>query len=167
MNDMFTINTKVQSALEKLFQQYRLVVWYDEKGEMTSLFNSLQIPDVEKLIINNNEFTFKHQLLIEQPNQYFLLYQAKPKPIENENWMLDLLLSNYEFHTEASSLYLQDLDLPQKFKSLIQQHEEFFANEKRITDLKALLEPEDIESKIRLKMLSILCTSEPEWEKIL
>jgi len=65
MNDMFTINTKVQSALEKLFQQYRLVFWYDDKAEITSLFNSLQIPDVEKLIINNNEFTLKYQLLLE------------------------------------------------------------------------------------------------------
>jgi uncharacterized protein (TIGR02687 family) len=167
MQDMFTINSKVQSALEKLFLHHRLVFWYDEKGEMTDLFNSLQIPNVEKVIIDNNEFTLKHQLLIEQPTQYFLLYQAKAKPIDNENWMLDLLLSNYEFHTEASSLYLQDLDLPQEFKSLVQQHEEFFTNEKRINELKALLEPEDRESKIRLKMLSIVCATEPEWEKIL
>ena len=65
MKDMFTINTKVQSALEKLFQQCRLVFWYDDKAEITSLFKSLQIPDVEKLIINNNEFTLKYQLLIE------------------------------------------------------------------------------------------------------
>lgn len=167
MQDMFTINTKVQAALEKLFQQHRLVFWYDDKAEMTGLFNSLQIPDVEKVVIENNEFTLKHQLLIERPTQHFLLYQAKAKPIDNENWLLDLLLSNYEFHTEASSLYLQDLDLPQEFKSLVQQHEEFFANEKRITALKALLEPEDRESKIRLKMLSIICTTEPEWEKVL
>ena len=167
MQDMFTINTKVQAALEKLFQQHRLVFWYDDKAEMTGLFNSLQIPDVEKVVIENNEFTLKHQLLIERPTQHFLLYQAKAKPIDNENWLLDLLLSNYEFHTEASSLYLQDLDLPQDFKSLVQQHEEFFANEKRITALKALLEPEDRESKIRLKMLSIICTTEPEWEKVL
>lgn len=162
---MFTINTKVQAALEKLFQQYRLVFWYDDKAEMTGLFNSIQIPDVEKVVIENNEFTLKHQLLIERPTQHFLLYQAKAKPIDNENWLLDLLLSNYEFHTEASSLYLQDLDLPQEFKSLVQQHEEFFANEKRIVALKALLEPEDRESKIRLKMLAIICATEPEWEK--
>lgn len=167
MTDLFTINTKVQSALDKLFQQHRLVFWYDDKAEMKDLFNSIQIPNVEKITIDNNEFTLKHQLLIEQPNHHFLLYQAKPKPIDNENWLLDLLLSNYEFHTEASSLYLQDLDLPQEFKSLIEQHEEFFANEKRINDLKSLLEPEDRESKIRLKMLSIICATDPEWEKVL
>ncbi len=167
MQDMFTINTKVQSALEKLFQQHRLVFWYDEKGEMTGLFNSLQIPGVEKVVIENNEFTLKHQVLIERPTQHFLFYQAKAKPVDNENWLLDLLLSNYEFQTEASSLFLQDLELPQEFKSLVQQHEEFFVNEKRIGDLKALLEPEDRESKIRLKMLSIICAAEPEWEKVL
>ena len=167
MQDMFTINTKVQSALEKLFQQHRLVFWYDDKAEMTGLFEGLQIPNVEKLVIENNEFTLKHKLLVEEPTKHFLIYQSKEKPVDNENWLLDLLLSNYEFHTEASSLYLQDLELPQEFKSLVQQHEAFFANEKRINELKALLEPEDRESKIRLKMLSIICASEPEWEKVL
>lgn len=167
MPDIFTINTRVQTALERLFQQHRLVFWYDDKEEMKSLFESIQIHSVEKVIIENNEFTLKHRLLIEQPAQHFLLYQPKQKPADNENWLLDLLLANYEFHTEASSLYLQDLELPQEFKSLIQQHEEFFANEKRINDLKGLLEPEDRESKIRLKMLAVICNSEAEWEKVL
>lgn len=116
--DMFAINTKVQSALEKLFQQHRLVFWYDDKAEMNTLFESLQISEVEKIVIANNEFTLKHRILIEQPTQRFLLYQPKEKPADNENWMLDLLLANYESHTEASSLYLQDLELPTEFKPL-------------------------------------------------
>jgi hypothetical protein len=65
MQDFFTINIKVQAALEKLFLQHRLVFWYDEKAEMTGLFNSLEIDGVEKMVIENNEFTLKHQLLIE------------------------------------------------------------------------------------------------------
>ncbi len=78
MQDMFTINTKVQAALEKLFQQHRLVFWYDEKAEMTVLFNSLQIVGVEKIVIDNNEFTLKHQLLIEKPTQSILSLSARP-----------------------------------------------------------------------------------------
>lgn len=167
MPDLFTKNNKVQSALEKLFQQHRLVFWYDDNAEMTDLFKSLQIPEIEKVVIENNEFTLKHKLLIEQPEQKFLLYQSKEKPADNDNWLLDLLLSNYEFHTDPSSLYLQDLDLPQEFKPLIQQHEEFFTDEKRINELKALLEPDDRESLIRLRMLSVICSCEPEWEKIM
>lgn len=49
---------------------------------------------------------------------------------------------------------------------MIQQHEEFFNNQGRITALKELLEPEDRESKIRLKTMSIVCSCDPEWEKV-
>jgi len=167
MSELFTINEKVQSALEKIFQQHRLVFWYDDKAEMSELFDNIQIPCIEKLIIENNEFTLKHKLLVEQPKQRFLIYQASSKPIDSENWLLDLLMSNYEFHTEASSLFLQELDLPQEFKGLIQSHEEFFGNQKRVSDLKIVLEKEDRESLIRLKMLCVICTCEPEWEKVL
>ena len=167
MSELFTINEKVQAALEKIFQQHRLVFWYDDKAEMSELFESIQIPGIEKLKITNNEFTLKHKLLVEQPKQRFLLYQASSKLIDSENWLLDLLMSNYEFHTEASSLFLQELDLPQEFKGLIQSHEEFFGNQKRVSDLKIVLEKEDRESLIRLKMLCVICTCEPEWEKVL
>ena len=167
MPDIFTQNNKIESALEKLFQQHRIVFWYDDKAEMTEMFDTLQLDNVSKVIIENNEFTLKHRILLEEPSQRFLLYQPTPKPEEDENWLLDLLLSNFEFHTEASSLYLQDLELPQEFKSLIQAHEEFFANQKRINDLKTLLEKDDRESKIRLKMLCVICNCEPELEKVL
>src|SRR5574344_1727432 len=116
MSELFAINEKLQSALEKTFQQHRLVFWYDDKAEMSELFESIQIPGIEKLKITNNEFTLKHKLLVEQPKQRFLIYQASGKPIDSENWLLDLLMSNYEFHTEATSLFLQELDLPQEFK---------------------------------------------------
>lgn len=167
MPDIFTQNNKIESALEKLFQQHRIVFWYDDKAEMTEMFDTLQLDNVSKVIIENNEFTLKHRILLEEPSQRFLLYQPTPKPEEDENWLLDLLLSNFEFHTEASFLYLQDLELPQEFKSLIQAHEEFFANQKRINDLKTLLEKDDRESKIRLKMLCVICNCEPELEKVL
>lgn len=167
MSELFTINNKLRAALEKIFQQHRLVFWYDDKAEMSELFESIQIPGIEKLKITNNEFSLKHKLLVEEPKQSFLLYQPSAKPIDNDNWLLDLLLSNYEFHTEASSLFLQELDLPQEFKGLIQAHEEFFGNQKRVSDLKSLIEKDDRESLIRLKMLCVLCACEPEWEKVL
>ena len=116
MENSSKANNKVQAVLEKIFSQYRLVFWYDDTAEMTNLFDAIQIPDVEKVTIQNNEFTLKYRIVLEKPNQKFLLYQPKPKPIDNENWLLDLLLSNYEFKTEAASLYLQELELPQEFK---------------------------------------------------
>jgi hypothetical protein len=153
--------------LEKIFQQHRLVFWYDATAEFQGLFNSTHIPGVVNITLENNEFSVKHRLLVDEPPTKFLIYQAKAKPEDNENWLLDLLLSNYEFQTEASSLYLQDLDLSIEYKNLVQSHEEFFVNQARIEHLKSILEKDDTESKIRLKMLSVICNCDPEWEKVL
>ena len=167
MPDIFTINNKLKESLEKIFQQHRLVFWYDTNAEFNDLFASTQIAGVVNLKMDNNEFSIKHRLLFDEPTSKFLIYQAKAKPEDNENWLLDLLLSNYEFQTEASSLYLQDLDLSIEYKNLVQSHEEFFVNQTRIEQLKSILEKDDTESKIRLKMLSVICNSDPEWEKVL
>ena len=167
MPDIFEVNDKVQKALEKYFQQHRLVFWYDNKAEMQSLFDSMQFADIEKLIIENNEFGIKHKVLVEQPKQKFLIYQPKAKPDPKDNWLLDLNLSNIEFYTDASSIVLQELGLTQEYKSFIQQHLAFFSQDKRTKELKALIEPEDREGKIKLKMLAVVCQCEVEWEKIL
>lgn len=70
--------------------------WYDDKAEMSELFENIQITGIEKLKIENNESTLKHTLLAKQSKQRFLLYQAPAKTAENENWLLYLLLLNYD-----------------------------------------------------------------------
>ena len=167
MPDIFEVNDKVQKALEKFFQQHRLVFWYDDKAEMKSLFESMQFADIQKLVIDNNEFGIKHTVIVEQPKQKFLIYQPKPKPDPKDNWLLDLNLSHVEFYTDASSIVLQELGLTQEYKFFIQQHLAFFSLDKRTSELKALLEPDEREGKIKLKMLAVTCQCEVEWEKIL
>ena len=33
---------KIEEALHKLFQSYRIIFWYDAKGELTDQFNELK-----------------------------------------------------------------------------------------------------------------------------
>jgi hypothetical protein len=105
MPDIFEVNDKVQKALEKYFQQHRLVFWYDDKADMKSLFESMQFTDIEKLVIANNEFGIKYTVLIEKPKQKFLIYQPKPKPEPKDNWLLDI----YCFARIRTNTGLQDL----------------------------------------------------------
>jgi uncharacterized protein (TIGR02687 family) len=167
MPDIFEVNDKVQKALEKYFQQHRLVFWYDDKADMKPLFESIKFADIEKLVIENNEFGIKHTVIVEQPKQKFLIYQPKQKPDQKDNWLLDLNLSHVEFYTDTSSIILQELGLTQEYKYFIQQHLAFFSLDKRTSELKALLEPDEREGKIKLKMLAVTCQCEIEWEKIL
>jgi uncharacterized protein (TIGR02687 family) len=158
---------KIIKALTDLFQQYRIVIWYDDKAEMQFLYHTIELDGIQKLEIRNNEFAIKYKVLIEQPCENFLIYQASSKPADKENWLLDLNLAYHEFFTESSSLYLQDLELPHEFKALIQAHEEFFASKVRLENLKKILEPGESENRIRLKMLSLLCNCEVDWDKVL
>lgn len=162
-----SIQQKIESTLEKMFRQHRVLFWYDDKREMESLFDSLELPGVEKITLRQNEFGIKYRILNQAPEQRFLLYQPLPKPEDHEDWLLDLYVANAEFHTEPASLYLQELDLPPEFKPLVQQHEAFFGSQERITKLRSLLESDDRETALRIKMLSVIVGCDPEWDKVL
>jgi hypothetical protein len=61
------------------------VFWYDLDQQFASIFDELQIEAVEKLQPADTPFTTKYRLLIEQPNQNFLLYAPFPEPAPQEN----------------------------------------------------------------------------------
>lgn len=153
--------------LENAFQQHRLVFWYDDKGEWASHVEEMEIANVEKLTIENNEFGIKYKVLIEKPQQRFLLYQASPHPADNENWLLDLVLAYHTFKAETSTLQLQALNLSEDFRGLVEEHHLFFYSQKRIAELKELVETADTDMHIKLKMLYVICGCVQEWEEIL
>ena len=97
------MNSMTTSILSKLFETHRLVFWYDAEKSLGEEFEALTLPDVEKLVIDNNEFGIKVRVLHEQPTQKFLLYHRGARPEDEANWLLDLLLANTEFCTQKSS----------------------------------------------------------------
>jgi len=108
------MNSTTISILSRLFETHRLVFWYDTEKSLGEEFEALTLPDVEKLVIDNNEFGIKVRVLHEQPAKKFLLYHRGPRPEDEANWLLDLLLANTEFCTDEASLILSDLGLDNK-----------------------------------------------------
>ena len=157
---------KIQIAIAQLFEQHRILFWYDAEGKMTTIFQDLLLPDATKITIENNEFGIKYRVLVSEPKAKFLIYQNAPKPADTDNWLLDLNLAHCEFHTEASALYTQELGLDTSHKALIQAHEAFFTNKERLEKFKKSLEPNDDAVRLRIKMLAVLCNCEPERDKI-
>lgn len=76
---------RIEEALQRIFQKYRVVFWYDEKQELTEQFQSLSLPGLEKLEVYNNQFEVKYTILREKPTQKFLLYfrEAQPNLADN------------------------------------------------------------------------------------
>ena len=77
---------------------------------------TIDLNDVTKLTIDNNEFGIKRQLLSLQPTDKFLIYSATTAPQDEDNWLLDLNIANYMFSADKTSLILQNIGLDVSFK---------------------------------------------------
>lgn len=158
---------RITHALIRLFDKHRIVFWYDTKKELRKEFESLDLPDVEKIEQNNNEFAVKYRLLREEPEQNFLLYREGPQPDDINNWLLDVQLAYAEFRTDQASLWLNELGLGLEFMDIPETHGEFFSAVKRREGLKRLLSDDDTPGMIRLKMLAVCAGTDARIESIL
>lgn len=160
------MTTRITLALKRLFEKNRVVFWYDDKRELREDFESLQLENVEKIEINNNEFSIKHRLLREQPKTQFLLYKEDKQPDPLKNWLYDIELENTVFKTDQAAIWLSELDLPGEFFELVEKHAKFFEPqgdegnvrslaESRKSLLKSLLDADDTISQVKLKMLAV------------
>lgn len=154
---------RIEYALVRLFESHRIVFWYDEKQELRDEFENLEFDNVEKVELNNNEFTLKHRMLREEPKQLFLLYKNGSRPLNNfDNWLLDIELYSVIFQTDQSAIWLSELGLPMEFADLVLKHKVFFDDTKapkkvrqRKAKLKALIRSDDTRGDIRRKMVAV------------
>jgi hypothetical protein len=60
---------------------------------LEDVFASLELSEVVKEKIENNEFQLKYRILRENKDQKFLLYHNVSASDEKDNWLLDVQLS--------------------------------------------------------------------------
>ena len=162
------MDKQIEKTLNTHFENNRVVFWYDDKKEFRQYFDDLNLPNITKIILQNNEFAVKYRVLREEPKQKFLLYQESARPSDLDNWLLDVLLSNIEFKTEQSALCLADLNLGYENLEITENHPEFFKSKERREKLKELVVPsEDTTSKIRLKMLAVCVKSDADIDSVM
>ncbi|PKL50510.1 MAG: BREX-1 system phosphatase PglZ type A [Candidatus Riflebacteria bacterium HGW-Riflebacteria-2] len=161
------MNPKIAQAVARLFTKHRIVFWYDIKRELRADYEALEMPDVEKIVINNNEYALKYRILREEPEQKFLLYREGAKPAELDNWLLDVELAHCEFRTDQIAIWLSELDLGMDFSDVVAAHGEFYQAARRKDALKRLLKSDDTIGVIRMKMLAVCAGSDARLDTVL
>lgn len=149
------MSDRIAQSLSRLFEERRVIFWYDSGREMRGDYEAVTLPGVTKLEIVNNEFGLKYRMLREEPTGKFLLYHAGPRPADADNWLLDVLLANVEFRAEQTALWLTELGLELGFAPVVSEHAEFFKAKSRIETLKKALKSGDTPAMMRLRMLSV------------
>ena len=108
------MSERIAATLARLFDEKRIVFWYDAAREMRADYDSVDVPEVVKLDIANNQFGLKFRILRQEKDKKFLLYHAGPRPAEAENWLLDVYLASAELRADQTAMLLAELGLDQK-----------------------------------------------------
>ena len=152
--------SKIQESLSRLFENHKVIIWYDETEDFRDEWEALELSGVNKVEVNNSEFAVKHMIHIEKPNEKFLLYIPYTRPDNKDNWLLDLELSNYLFHTDREAMILQELDLPISLRTWVKPHLDFFKSKDRISRFNLVKEESDDEHKLSLRLLQVVLDAE-------
>lgn len=152
--------SKIAESLNRLFEKQRIILWYDEEQNFSQEFEELELDSVEKAIVGNNEFALKYKMLLEKPANKFLLYLPYNRPADEDNWLLDIELSNYLFHTDQEALVLQELELSIQYRSWIQQHIEFFKSKERVQKYSLLIDKSDNEEQLTHKLIQLVLNAQ-------
>jgi len=158
---------KIAQALEALFDRHRIVFWYDEKKELRDEYENLEIADIEKIEIKNNQFMVKYRILRQEADRKFLLYHEGPPPADIDNWLLDVQLAYGNLRADRSAIRLSEMGLGLEFIDIVNEHPEFFNLAKRRENLKKLLKPDDTRTMVRKKMLAVCAASDPRPDAVL
>lgn len=157
---------QIKKTLLNKFENSRIVFWYDKDKQFTEDFANLELDGVKKLTIGENEFALKYRILREEPNQKFLLYKPAEKPEDAQNWLLDVLLANAEFHAEQWALILAELGLGSEYSDITKEHAFFFNSKERKEKLKALLGKSETLKQVRMKMLFVISKGEGDINSV-
>ncbi|KAF5042986.1 PglZ domain protein [anaerobic digester metagenome] len=161
---------RIENIINKQFDKHRILFWYDPEQEFRDDYWALQLPvGCEKIEVVHDEFGVKHRILIMEPESKFLLYFAYAEPSHQENWLLDLQLSEGMVHIDQGSLWLQELGLDRnRFLEITRDHKYFFKAGKRLELLRGLVvKDQESHTSLRLKMLAVCAACEARWEELL
>ena len=156
------MSSNIEKTLIRKFKEQRVIFWYNEKEQedIQHEYDALELKDVEKIKVDNNEFEIKYRILKQAPEQKFLVYRAGPKPAHEENWLLDIELANDVFFTDQEAMYLQELGLDYGFRELVADHILFFQAKERRHKLTDLIGKGDEYYELRYKMLAVVFNTE-------
>ena len=151
---------RIAATLSRLFEAHRIVFWYDPENDMRNDFEAVDLPDVTKTEISNNEFALKYRMLRKEPSAKFLVFKDGQEPPMKDNWLLDIQLATAVFKADQAAIWLSELGLPMQFESIVRDHSEFYRSKARVDELKRLVQPSDTQTQVRSRMLSVCASAE-------
>ncbi len=158
---------QVDTALIQKFieEDNRIVFWNDANAEFSSYIER-GLPDELSTVTvldmaEQGGLSTKLRLEREDCTEKYLLYRAGEVPPAEEDWLLDIRLYSAEFHADVASIWLQELGLSDLYlRKHLRARQSFLGSQERRRKLGRLIDPDDNEAAIDLKMIAVLSGSD-------
>jgi uncharacterized protein (TIGR02687 family) len=163
---------QVTDALERLFQQHRVIFWNDPDREFVDYFKDCGCPleNVNVLRLDEvAELDVKLQIERKQTQCKFLIYSPQEEPDLDDDWLLDIRLYSHSFRADKAAIVLDELGLQtHSLADHLKKRQKFCDSKDRLQKLKAIASPNDQADDLDRKMLAVTVKADqPELYNIL
>ena len=167
-------NSSYQEARLQLIKMFNkpsdfrhIVFWYDPNGDFLDDIKADSFDEAKIVVYENNPFTIKTLLEIEDTTSNYLVYFPCNRPKDIENWLLDTLLYSDEYYADMVALTMRKLGLESsKLRDVIQNHLSFFDNKDRINQLSKRIDINDDTKPSDFEMAMMASLVKAEYDKI-
>lgn len=152
-----------KNEIEKIFSnasgQRKILFWYDAPKNFKEDVENDTFSNCKVLICDQNEFEIKKTIEHDDKTSNFLVYIPSSRPIDTENWLLDILMYSEEYYADTVALTMRRLGITNTdLRKVIENHIKFFDSEVRIKKLRNYVDVTDETSTdvLRTSMMAVL-----------
>lgn len=153
---------EARKEITKLFGQKdasgrKVIFWYDPPANFKDDIAGDSYDCCKVLVCDKNEFAIKKTIEHDDTESDFLVYIPSDKPVDNENWLLDILMYSEEYYADTVALTMRRMNLTNtELRRVIEWHSKFFDAENRTRKLSNYVTVND-EMKADDLCLAMMC----------
>ena len=157
--------SQIVQAIAKHFPQNedgQVVFWNDVDGEFIGLVDSLDLPNVKVMRLDQTP-ALKAKMLLEThvAGSSWLVYSPSAEPDPASDWLLDIRLRSKIFRADSTSILLEELGLAtQSVRPYIKTRLKFLRAKDRVERLRRWTDPNDGPGELDRKMIGTLVRAE-------
>lgn len=135
----------------------KILFWYDAPAIFKEDIMADRLDCCRVLVCEKNEFSIKKTIEHDDPDSSFLVYIPHERPVDAENWLLDILAYSEEYYADTVALIMHRLNLTNTdLRRVVERYSRFFDSEGRISRLSSYVQVDDQMTGDELKM-AMLC----------
>ena len=151
--------TEIESIFAKSGEKRKILFWYDAPRNFEDDIKNDIYSNCKVLICGQNEFEIKKTIEHDDLTSNFLVYVPSERPVDTENWLLDILMYSEEYYADNVALTMRRLNITNTdLRKVIENHIKFFDSEERTKRLSKYINVNDETSPddLQVAMMAVL-----------